>query len=61
MVIKIITEDETIFMDEVDFVNKASTVTTVTTRDGTQTEFASPDGIVTVKVFTDNGVEIGEE
>ena len=61
MVIKVIQGDETIFMDDVDFINKDNFTTTVTTRDKTETEFASPEAPVEITVFTDSGIKIGEE
>ena len=58
MVIKVIAGLETIFMDKVEFINENENSVTVTTEDGKETEIASAEGIVSVVVWDDNGVQI---
>jgi len=60
MVIRVITHDENIFMDNVVFVNESELEVSVTTKDGMTTEIASPE-FVDKTVYTDNGVMIYPE
>ncbi len=60
MVVIAYNEEETIFMDNVDFINQDNTSVDVKTKDGSNTQIACAEG-TELSIFTDNGVKIYPE
>lgn len=60
MVVKVNTENEIIYMDDVMFVNEGRELVTVQTRDGVETEITDDFNQPTLSVYTDNGMLLTE-
>ncbi len=58
MIVIVQVEDETVYMDKVDFINQYNQSVDITTIDSKRTTFPSIETPVKITVFADNGVRL---